>query len=168
MSEPMPLNPVEPRPMSNPGTPAEMATARPPPPEHRRSDMDPSQGIALRLGPENQIPDHPASTTSVPRPGPVIASSAPPAPVNTTFAPPPQDVRNLRVSVQYNLREYLSLRDKLRQSNGSATNLELDGRFRYQAGATMGDLRSLQSELRGMVKAAENHRWRRWVVGGGL
>ncbi|KAK1759196.1 hypothetical protein QBC47DRAFT_371260 [Echria macrotheca] len=42
----------------------------------------------------------------------------------------------------------------------------LDERLRIQASAVLGDLRSLRDEVSVLVKTAEGHRWRRFLVGG--
>lgn len=117
-------------------------------------------GIALHLGPESQIPDHPGSvlnTPNVPRPTQVLSPQAISAPA---------DLRALKTTCQFGLREYLSLQRKRQRFDASTSTIDLESRIRAQAGVVLGDLRTLQSEVRGLVKAAENHRWRRWVIGG--
>lgn len=120
----------------------------------------PVPGIALQLGPESQIPDHPGSLINIPRP---------PA---ETFSPlavsAPRDLRALRTSCQFNLGEYLSLQRKRQRLGASTSTLDLESRIRSQAGIVLGDLRMLQDEVRGLVKAAENHRWRKWLIGGAV
>ncbi|UNI20484.1 hypothetical protein JDV02_006565 [Purpureocillium takamizusanense] len=141
----------------------------PPPPD----PIPPGAGIALHLGPESQIPDHPGSMVGVPQVQPPQAYYPPPPAV----APPPQavtaaaaagpgqdlDMRDLKTSCQVGLRE-LSGMQRLRRESGGAAGVE--SRIRAQAGLVLGDLRALQDEVRGLVKAAEDHRWRRWIFGG--
>ncbi|KAK1831855.1 hypothetical protein QBC39DRAFT_350317 [Podospora conica] len=42
----------------------------------------------------------------------------------------------------------------------------MDERLRIQAATALGDLRTLRQEVGEMVRAAEKHRWRRFIVGG--
>lgn len=93
-------------------------------------------GIALQLGPEPRM--------DVPR---------------------PVDIRNVKASCQFGLREYLELQRRRQHSAGASTS-GLEPRIMAQANVVLGDLRTLQSEIRGLAKAAENHRWRRWLFGG--
>ncbi|KAJ3477455.1 hypothetical protein NLG97_g8834 [Lecanicillium saksenae] len=134
-------------------------------------DGQPPEGIALRLGPEGYIPDHPGSTVSFGRP------ASQPMPPQQTFAPPPTapmtpapyqqeygmpDIRTLRQSCQYNLREYLALQQEHRRYGGNVT----DQRLRSQTGMVLSDLMNLQVEVRELVRAAQTHRWRKWLMGG--
>lgn len=86
--------------------------------------------------------------------------------ITSTAMPTAPDVRHVRASAQFNLREYLSLRGKAGRPSGSNANLELEGRLRHQAGVVLGDLNALEVEIRTLAKVAQNHRWRRWLVGG--
>lgn len=81
------------------------------------------------------------------------------------MAPPAAvDVRNVRASTQFHLREFLSVRAQLQQGG----SFELESRLRNQAGILIGDLSNLQAEVRALAKAAENQRWRRFLVGGAM
>ncbi|KAG8427958.1 hypothetical protein J3459_006140 [Metarhizium acridum] len=112
----------------------------PPPPP------GPGQGLGLQLGPDSQIPDHPGSTT--------------PAPV-------PLDICNVKASARFHLREFLRARSQLQQGGGAA-RFELESRLRSQVGMALGDLSTLQAEVRALAQAAENHRWRRFLLGGAI
>ncbi|KAJ2974797.1 hypothetical protein NQ176_g5865 [Zarea fungicola] len=141
----------------------------------------PPEGIALRLGPENRIPDHPGSAVGYSgpldsRPLPFQQQQQQPQQQQQMFAPPPSgphmqqyetpDIRTLRQSCQYNLREYLALQRKRQRFDASMSNVDLESRLHSQAGMVLSDLMNLRSEVRNLAKAAQNHRWRKWLVGG--
>lgn len=163
-----PLNNLEPRPMDSPGPTTAVVTTRAD--RRDRSPLRQPQPAASQYAgqytgqyaaPEasqyqNQGPS--ASMTNGPRPGQM----------NNTQTPTPPNLRNVRATCEYNLREYITLKAKMQQNNTGLPNHEMSLRLRSHANAAMGDLHSLQSVLKTTVKAAENHRWRRWVVGGGL
>lgn len=140
----------------------------------------PPEGIALHLGPENRIPDHPGSAVGYSgpphsRPLPLQQQPQPP-PQQQTFAPPPSgpymqqyetpDIRALKQSCQYNLREYLALQRKRQRFDASMSTVDLESRLHSQTGMVLSDLLNLRSEVRNIAKAAQNHRWRKWLVGG--
>ncbi|PHH89874.1 hypothetical protein CDD83_5047 [Cordyceps sp. RAO-2017] len=75
------------------------------------------------------------------------------------------DIRNVRASCLFGFREYVTLRRKRQRLDGSAAALEVESRLRAQANLVVGDIRTLQFEVRGLAKAAENQRWRRWLLG---
>lgn len=86
----------------------------------------------------------------------------------TPMAPPvPLDIRNVKASARFHLREFLRVRSQL-QEGGGAARFELESRLRSQVGLALGDLSTLQAEMRALAKAAENHRWRRFLVGGAM
>ncbi|PNY27442.1 Uncharacterized protein TCAP_02632 [Tolypocladium capitatum] len=123
----------------------------------------PGPGIALQLRPESQIPDHPGSMVDVPRPmAPTMTPIVPMAPTG------PIDIRNVKTSCQFGLREYLSLQRKRQRFDASTSTVDLESRIGAQANVVLGDLRTLQSEIRRLAKAAEDHRWRRWLFGGAI
>ncbi|KAJ6443182.1 Histone acetyltransferase ESA1 [Purpureocillium lavendulum] len=164
-----------------------MSTSGPPPPPPNTYDAPPApipgpppgSGIALQLGPESQIPDHPGSIVGVPQlppqppyppllpqqqQQPVAMASPLPLPAQQQQQDQQQlDVRGVKASCQFGLRELLGMQRSQRESGGAAG---LEPRIRVQAGLVLGDLRMLQDEVRALVKAAENHRWRRWIFGG--
>lgn len=74
------------------------------------------------------------------------------------------DVRNVKASAQFHLREFLSVRGKMQQGG----SFELESRIRNQAGLLLGDLSTLQAEVRALAKAAESSRWKRFLVGGAM
>jgi hypothetical protein len=79
-----------------------------------------------------------------------------------------QDIRTTRTSAQFALREYMSLQRKRQQMDptGSMASLDIDERIRAQAGMLSSELRTLREQVSLIVKAAESHRWRRWLIGG--
>ncbi|KND91575.1 putative methyltransferase-like protein C27D7.08c [Tolypocladium ophioglossoides CBS 100239] len=140
------LSAVDPRPIASPSSMGPYPAA------------PPGSGITLQLGPESQIPDHPSSMVDVPRP--MAQTMTPVAPTG------PIDIRNVKASCQFGLREYLSLQRKRQRFDASTSTFDLESRLRAQANVVLGDLRTLQSEIRSLAKAAESHRWRRWLFGG--
>ncbi|KAF7545999.1 hypothetical protein G7Z17_g8743 [Cylindrodendrum hubeiense] len=130
---------------------------------------NPAPGIPiLPARPESQTPNHqgkPAdnmggSMTEVPRPNTQMAS---------TFAPTSlRELQALKTNCQFGLREYLSLQRRRQTGDSAMSAYELDTRIRAQAGTVLSDLRVLQGEVRDIAKEAENHRWRRWIIGGAI
>lgn len=121
--------------------------------------------IALNIGPERQIPDHPGSMIDIPRPSNNYGASP-----NAMMVPQQiRDVPSLKSHCQYGLREYMSLLRKRQRIDASSTStLELESQLKSQQGYVLYDLRSLQQEVRQVVKEAENHRWRNWFIGGAM
>lgn len=179
MSSSAPLTNIDPRPISNSPVPYQEPFSQRPgqsPPQGsygEAADYYPQQpypsgpysqaaeatsvpGIALHLGPESQIPDHPGSEIGVPQLQQAITPLA------------PLDIRTLRTSCQFGLREYVSLMRKRQRYDASTATVDLESRIRAHSGVVLGDLRLLQDEVRGLVKAGENHRWRKWVIGGAM
>ncbi|KID76511.1 uncharacterized protein G6M90_00g073820 [Metarhizium brunneum] len=155
-----PMRPIDPQPMLSPSNapyfpPPHAGLHGPPGPP----PPGPGQGFALQLGPDSQIPDHPGSTMDIPTvPGHTLTPMAPPVPL---------DIRNVKASARFHLREFLRVRSQL-QEGGGAARFELESRLRSQVGLALGDLSTLQAEVRALAKAAENHRWRRFLVGGAI
>lgn len=156
MSSSQPLRPVEPRPMS----PSPQPDRGPGPydyPPH--SSSAPSIGLV-----PSQIPDHPGSMMDVPRPSNNYGQSGPMA---TSQLPSPTDIKQLKSQCQFNLREYQALQRK-RVRPESTTGLELEGRLKGQQHIVLANLRQLSDEVKVLVKEAENHRWRKWLLGGAV
>jgi hypothetical protein len=83
----------------------------------------------------------------------------------------PADLRELqalRTNCQFNLREYMSLQRQRRGGDSTVSAYELETRIRHQTIMVLNDLRILQGEVRSIAKEAENHRWRRWIIGGAM
>jgi hypothetical protein len=124
--------------------------------------LPPDSGIGLHLGPEAQIPDHPGSMVNIPRPPTQTFT-----PLVTTPAAP-RDIRNMRANCLFGLREFITLQNKRTRFDASSTTVDIDTQLRTQANVVIADLRLLQAEIRALAKKAEDHRWRRWIVGGAL
>lgn len=117
------------------------------------------------MGPESQIPDHPGSTYEIPRPPAQTFASQQQL---VTDASQPRDLRSIRSSCMYGLREYMSIQNKRKRPDASVVTLEQESQMRGQADVVLGDLRTLQAELRALARQSEEHRWRRWIVGGAM
>jgi hypothetical protein len=57
---------------------------------------------------------------------------------------------------------------KRQRFDASTSTLDLESRIRAQAGLVSAELRTLHAEVRDLAKSAQNHRWRRWIVGGAM
>lgn len=137
-----------------------------PSPNDISQPLPPQSGIGLHLGPEAQIPDHPGSTYNIPRPPTQTFTGQQQQQqlVNEPLAP--KDLRNVRASCLFQLREFITLKNKSKRADASVTTLDLQNQIRNQAGLAVLDLKMLQAELRQITKEGEEHRWRRWLVGG--
>lgn len=156
MSSSQPLRAVEPRPMSPPS-----AMERGPAP----FDYPPHSTSAPSIGlTPSQIPDHPGSMMDVPRPS---NNYGRPGAMTTEQLPSATDIKQLKVQCQFNLREYQALQRK-RVRPDSTTSLELEGRLKGQQNLVLASLRQLQDEVKVLVREAENHRWRKWLLGGSM
>jgi hypothetical protein len=134
--------------------PGPAAGPLPPGPENESQIAGPAAHIT------GNITAHSADPPSIPRPAPVLS------PLVTTNSS--RDIRSLKTSTQFALREYLTLQRKRMPFDGSTTSLDLEERIRVQAGLLVGDLRVLREEVGRVIKAAEKHRWRKWLFGGVL
>ncbi|KAI8666230.1 hypothetical protein NCS57_00847300 [Fusarium keratoplasticum] len=79
-----------------------------------------------------------------------------------------RELQALKTTCQFSLREYVSLQRQRRSGDSAMSAYELDTRIRNHTNVMLSDLRILQSEVRGIGKEAENHRWRRWIIGGAI
>ena len=100
----------------------------------------------------------PAPTIAEQMPGPAAALASMPLETNNKHG-----LRDAKSTVEFGLREYMTLQSR-RRSNEPGT----EDKLRIQAGAVLSDLRVLRRSLSDMAKAAESHRWRRWLLGGAL
>lgn len=137
-------------------------------------DGGPPEGMALHLGPEGHIPDHPGSVAEFGRPAsqPLLPQQtfAPAPPAGSAWMTPAPhmqehealDIRTLRQSCQYNLREYMAVQQEYMRYGGNVA----DSRLRHQTGMVLGDLMTLQMEVRELARRAQDHRWRKWLMGG--
>ncbi|KAK2774053.1 hypothetical protein CKAH01_13276 [Colletotrichum kahawae] len=101
-------------------------------------------------------PSQAGTMAELPRPAAALQ------PITTTT----QDIRSLKTSTQFAMREYLSLMRK-RRPDGSST-MELEDQIRAQGRILVGDLKTLRKEVGVLIKEGENHRWRNWLIGGAV
>ncbi|KAF4966863.1 hypothetical protein FZEAL_10602 [Fusarium zealandicum] len=128
----------------------------------------PQTGAQAQAGPSNNLPVRPVSGPYLPDHAGAMAtmSNAQMAP---TMAPTTlQDLQALKTNCQFGLREFLSLQRQRRSGDSPMSAYDLDTRIRTQSTVILSDLRTLQSEVRGIGKEAESHRWRRWIIGGAI
>lgn len=150
MAQPPHLSSIPPQPIPSPSNPYPM-----PPVTSHNAGPQPGSGIGLHLAPEQQIPDHPGSVVDFrPTQSQPLSSS--------------RELRSVKTNCQFGLREYLSLVRKRQRYDASVSTVDLESRIRAQTDSLVRDLRVLHSELRAVAKAAEDHRWRRWIIGGVL
>ncbi|KAG5979412.1 hypothetical protein E4U55_005188 [Claviceps digitariae] len=157
-----PMRAIDPQPLSSPSNVPYFPPPPGPPGYHDQPGSDrpsPSQHNAESHLPNQPEPDPGSTLVNVPTvPGHTLTPMAPPAAV---------DVRNLKANAQFHLREFLGARQKLRQGGeGNNAVYELESRLRTQAGMVLGDLSTLQAEVRALAKTAQGNRWSRLFVGG--
>lgn len=70
-------------------------------------------------------------------------------------------LRSAKSACEYSVREYLALRRQRRYDDPAAEH-----RLRTQYDVVLSDLQTLRRDVSSLVKAAEGHRWRKWIVGG--
>ncbi|KAF3066486.1 hypothetical protein GL218_08933 [Daldinia childiae] len=110
--------------------------------------------------PSPSYPAPPSTSAPVP-PGPPPLQPDPrfEQPVSTPFAG--TDLQSIRTACEYSLGEYISLHKRRRYDDPAS-----ERRFQAQQSIIMSDLQLLRSEVSDLAKAAEAHRWRRWLLGG--
>lgn len=74
----------------------------------------------------------------------------------------PASIKTARLSVEHGLKELIGLQQRRVQFEGVAF---LD-QFRLQCASVAGDLSALRGEVSDVMRAAERHRWRKWLLGG--
>ncbi|KAL2761037.1 hypothetical protein ACRALDRAFT_1073373 [Sodiomyces alcalophilus JCM 7366] len=120
-------------------------------------------------GPHPQFPpQHPPPGALQPPPGPGYAPLVPQGPqgLSAPTDTEPLGIRSARTKAQTALHEYLSLQKKRKRADGGTKSAELDQQLRVQAARAMEDLMVVRKEVRSMIKEAETHRWRKWLIGG--
>ncbi|KAF9880107.1 hypothetical protein CkaCkLH20_02061 [Colletotrichum karsti] len=140
-----------------PGTPsAPYSNYGPPPPIPAVAVQPPIEQMA---GPAAYPTPHSQHGTMAEVPKPATALN----PLTTTT----QDLKSLKTSTQFALREYLSLQRKRGRLDG-ATSLDLENQIQAQGRIVLGDLKTLRKEVGVVIKEGENHRWRNWLIGGAV
>jgi hypothetical protein len=74
----------------------------------------------------------------------------------------PANIKTARLSVEHGLKELISFQQRRFQIDAVAF---LD-QFQSQSANVLGDLNALRGEVSDIIKAAERHRWRKWLLGG--
>nr|WOD46658.1 hypothetical protein [Trichoderma atroviride] len=119
--------------------------------------------------------DYPRATDFHPRPyeyptsRPMQQLQSPMQQLQSPYNPmvPQLDMKDVKSSCQRNLRHLMYLQSQ-RRGYDYASQVDLEWQIRSQTGILIGEVRTLQNEVRRMVKNAKNHRWRRWLFGGFL
>ncbi|KAL6808918.1 hypothetical protein GGI42DRAFT_340185 [Trichoderma sp. SZMC 28013] len=78
---------------------------------------------------------------------------------------PQLELADVKSNCQRNLKHLIYLQNQ-RRAFGYSSQVDLEWQIRSQTGLLIGELRTLQDEVRRLVKNAKNHRWRRWLFGG--
>ncbi|KAG6110193.1 hypothetical protein E4U13_005483 [Claviceps humidiphila] len=149
-----PMRAIDPQPIPSPSN---IPYFQPPSgPQTYISQPGPGQFLSSHPALESYMPNQlePGSTANNPTiPGRTLTPTALPVSV---------DVHNL-------LREYLGVRQKIRQGgDGSQAAYALESRLRTEAGMVLGELSTLQAEVRALAKSAQDSRWSRFFVGGAI
>ncbi|KAL6801745.1 hypothetical protein J3E68DRAFT_434818 [Trichoderma sp. SZMC 28012] len=79
---------------------------------------------------------------------------------------PQLELADVKSNCQRNLSHLIYLQNQRRAFGYSTQAVDLEWQIRSQTGLLIGELRTLQDEVRRLVKNAKNHRWRRWLFGG--
>lgn len=107
----------------------------------------------------HQGPEHPPLTEQMAGPAAAMATATS-HPLSLTAKE--VGIKHTRSSTEFALREYMSMQRR-RQSK---TEAGIDERLRNQASTVLGDLHNLKQEVADLLKNAESHRWRRFLIGG--
>lgn len=91
-------------------------------------------------------------------PGP-MATAAVAATVTT------DSLSGARSTAESALREYVALQRR-RYHGADGDGADLGARIKLQSGILVGELYQLRRRVADLAKAAEEHRWRRWLIGG--
>jgi hypothetical protein len=62
----------------------------------------------------------------------------------------------------------MTLQNKSKRTDMSMSTLDLQNQMRNQADIVVLELKRLQADLREVARKGEEHRWRRWLVGGAM
>ena len=73
-----------------------------------------------------------------------------------------RDLKATRSGAEFALREYLTLQRRRYRTDEPG----IEERIRLQAVTAISELRTLRKEISVVAKAAENHRWRKWLLSG--
>ncbi|KAM7191084.1 hypothetical protein V8F33_009092 [Rhypophila sp. PSN 637] len=141
--------PSQPLPSYVPGPPpANGIPSYPPPPNQPQQSYQKPPSVEQMVGPAG-------TATAIATETPLPMSS---------LAHRDLGIKHSLASAESNLREYMSMLRR-RQSKGE---VGIEDRLRNQASTVLGDLHNLRQEIADLVKNAESHRWRRFLVGGAI
>ncbi len=71
-------------------------------------------------------------------------------------------MRAVKSAAEFSLREYMTMQRRRYR----ADEVGIEERLHSQANTVMRDLDDVRAHVDAVVRAAESHRWRRWIVGG--
>ncbi|KAL6910265.1 hypothetical protein GGI43DRAFT_427008 [Trichoderma evansii] len=119
--------------------------------------------------------DYPKATDFHPRPyeyptqRPLQQLQSPMQQLQSPYNPmvPQLDMKDVKASCQRNIKHLMYLQGQ-RRGYDYASQVDLEWQISSQTGILIGEVRTLQNEVRRMVKNAKNHQWRRWLFGGFL
>ncbi|EPE10906.1 hypothetical protein F503_06001 [Ophiostoma piceae UAMH 11346] len=147
------------------------------------------QGLQNILGPQDpsgrpmggynyNYPPRPAAGTLTQSPGPMYAGNDTLNDTNTVSNTASRsDLKAARSNVEQGLARLIDLQRQQKQqlqygpgaaSVPNSTAAAIQEQLRLQTGSVVRDLRNVRRTIAGMAKAAENHRFRRWLIGGVL
>lgn len=116
--------------------------------------------MGFRAGPEPQMPFYPGNNFEMPHTTTRIMTPL----AQAHFI----DIGVVRSNCQHNLQQLIHMRHHRQRFGENTSAVDLEWRIRNHTTMLLGELRSLQAEVRLMAKAARNHRWRTWILGGFL
>ena len=138
-------------------------TSFPPPPGATSSYPPQSSGLTFTgpPPPASQAPSYAPPLMTEHMPGPAMGPSLTSHNLATTTKP---SLKDTKLATEHSLHEYMTMQ----RSRYRKDTVGIEERLRIQASTVLGDLRTLREEVGDMVKSAESHRWRRFIIGGAL
>ncbi len=110
-----------------------------------------------------------AASTSIQALPPTFAQPAPsfaPLPAlpdaALTSGGEPTSARAVKSAAEFSLREYMALQRRRYRTDEAG----MENRLRAQARIAVRDLQDVRGHVADIIRAAEGHRWRRWLLGG--
>ncbi|KAK3324509.1 hypothetical protein B0T19DRAFT_231569 [Cercophora scortea] len=144
-------------PSYNSAKPIEITTGasyRPQPPAVISSGLSyppPTDGSAPSYYPQQMAPERMSGPAAMSNSFPLATSSK-------------HGLRDSKATTVFALREYMSMQRRRRMKE----EVGIEERLRIQASTVLGDLRELREDVAALVKDAESHRWRRFLLGGAI
>ncbi|UKZ80399.1 hypothetical protein TrVFT333_008158 [Trichoderma virens FT-333] len=128
----------------------------------RANDMDLPRATPVSRAAEFKASDFPPKASDYPKTNDYPKDNSYPKPHEFPRGP------DIKSNCQRNLKHLIYLQNQRRAFGYSSQAVDLEWQIRSQTGLLIGELRTLQDEVRTLVKNAKNHRWRRWLFGGFL